>query len=277
MFAHLITDMNTFNNRGGRTLPTFHPDGSPNVAPGLLEVLSRSLGRTVTATDLSAYVAGVSAHPEYVDMFSKPLHFSGNRVPITADAMLWDEAVAIGYNIIWLHTYGQRGTPPMGVSHLMDAPQGEYTLPSYDESVGVNMPEKVTYDENTHTIHLGAGRWSNVAPEVWSYTVGGVQVIDSWVGYRRRNPKGRKSSPLDEIITTSWLTEWSRQFSELLAVLTHLVHLEGKQHDLLHAVVKGDLLSREELEADGVRWPQATSDRVPKYSLKEGDKFFIQQ
>src|SRR5699024_4047275 len=115
------------------------------------------------------------------------------------------------------------------------------------------------------------------ATEVWSYTVGGVQVIDSWVGYRRKKPKGRKSSPLDEIITTSWPTEWSRQFSELLAVLTHLVYLEKKQSDLLHAVVEGDLLSRDKLEADGVRWPKMKRDRVPKYPLEEGDDFFLKQ
>ena len=277
MFAHLITDMHTFNNRGGRALPTFHPDGSPNVAPGLLETLSAALDRTVTATDLSAYVAGISAHPEYVDMFSEPLHFSGNHVPITANAALWDAAVEVGYNIIWLHTYGHRGKPMPGISRIMDTPQEGYTLPSYDEAVGANMPEKATYDEATRTIHLGDGRWSNVAPEVWSYAVGGVQVIDSWVGYRRKKPKGRKSSPLDEIITTSWPTEWSRQFSELLAVLTHLVHLEKKQSDLLHAVVEGDLLSRDKLEADGVRWPKTNRDRVPKYPLEEGDDFFLKQ
>lgn len=277
MFSHLITDMDTFNNRGGRTLPTFQPDGSPNVAPGLLEALSAALDRTVTATDLSAYVAGVSAHPEYVDMFSEPLHYSGNHVPITADAALWDVAVEIGYSIIWLHTYGHRGQPMSGISRIMDAPQEGYTLPSYDEAVGAAMPEEATYDEATHTIHLGAGRWSNVAPEVWGYTVGGVQVIDSWVGYRRKKPKGRKSSSLNEIITTSWPTEWSRQFSELLAVLTHLVHLEKKQSDLLHAVVKGELLSRERLETDGVRWPDGEGDRVPKFSLEGGDGFFIRQ
>lgn len=275
MFSHLITDMDTFNNRGGRTLPTFHPDGSPNVAPGLLEALSVAFDQAVTATDLSAYVAGISAHPDYVDMFSEPLHFSGNHVPITADAALWDAAVEVGYNIIWLHTYGHRGKPMPEVSRIMDAPPKGYTLPSYDEAVGANMPEKATYDEATRTIHLGDGRWSNVAPEVWGYTVGGVQVIDSWVGYRRKNPKGRKSSPLDEIITTSWPTEWSRQFSELLAVLTHLVHLEGKQCDLLHEVVKGDLLSRDQLETQGVQWPAESRDRKPKHSLRQDDTTLV--
>lgn len=277
MFSHLITDMHTFNNRGGRTLPTFHPDGSPNVAPGLLEALSAALDRTVTATDLSAYVAGVSAHPKYVEMFSEPLHFSGNHVPISADAALWDAAVEIGYNIIWLHTYGHRGKPMPGLSRIMDAPQKGYTLPSYDKAVGTAMPEKVTYDEDARTIHLGAGRWSNVDPEVWSYTVGGVQIIESWVGYRQQKPKGRKSSPLDEIITITWPTEWSRQFSELLAVLTHLVHLEDKQRHLLHAVVKGDLLSRDRLEAEGVQWPAEKRDRKPKFPFEKDDDSLITQ
>ena len=63
------------------------------------------------------------------------------------------------------------------------------TLPTYDTAVGVGMPDYVTYDEKTQTIHLGKGTWSNVSPAVWSYTVGGHSTIKSWVGYRRKNLK----------------------------------------------------------------------------------------
>lgn len=50
-----------------------------------------------------------------------------------------------------------------------------------------------------------------------------------------------------------------------------------KQSELLHAVVEGDLLSRDKLEADGVCWPKTNRDRVPKYLLEEGDDFFVTQ
>ena len=59
--------------------------------------------------------------------------------------------------------------------------------------------------------------------------------------------------------------------------LTALIYLEKKQRELLHAVVEGDPLSRDKLEADGVCWPKTNRDRVPKYLLEEGDDFFVTQ
>ena len=199
MFSSLIPDKHSFNNRGGRALPMLHPDGQPNVALGLLTALSRHFGREITVEELTAYIAGISAHPGYVEVFEKELHYSGNRVPMTADVELWDKAVEIGQFIIWLHTFGDRGHAPNNAQTLFDI-ESTLPLPTYDTAVGVGMPDDVTYDEKTQTIHLGKGTWSNVSPAVWSYTVGGNSTIKSWVGYRRKKPKGRKSSPLDDKI-----------------------------------------------------------------------------
>jgi len=102
------------------------------------------------------------------------------------------------------------------------------------------MPEDVTYDETAQTISPGSGSWSNVLPAVWGYTVGGNSTIKSWVGYRQKKPKGKRSSPLDDIITTSWPTQWSRQFHELLVTLTHLVQLEDEQKQLLETIIAGE-------------------------------------
>ena len=251
-------------SEGGRALPMLHPDGQPNVALGLITALSRHFGREVTAEELTAYIAGISAHPGYVEAFEKELHYSGNRVPLTADVELWDRSVEIGQLIIWLHTFGDRGHAPNNAQTLFDV-ESTLPLPIYDTAVGVGMPEDVTYDEKTQTIHLGKGTWSNVSPAVWSYTVGGNSIIKSWVGYRRKKPKGRKSSPLDDIITTSWPTQWSRQFHELLVTLTHLVQLEAEQKELLEQIIAGEQLTKDELSSLGVQWPTENKDRKPHF------------
>lgn len=265
MFSSLIPDMDSFKgSEGGRALPMLHPDGQPNVAPGLLTALSRHFGREITAEELTAYIAGISAHPGYVEAFDEELHYSGNRVPLTADVELWDKAVEIGQFIIWLHTFGDHGHTPNNVKNLFDV-ESTLPLPTYDTAVGVGMPDDVTYDEKTQTIHLGKGTWSNVSPAVWSYTVGGNSTIKSWVGYRRKKPKGRKSSPLDDIITTSWPTQWSRQFHELLVTLTHLVQLEDEQKELLEQIIAGEQLTKDELSFLGVQWPTENKDRKPHF------------
>lgn len=264
MFSSLIPDKHSFNNRGGRALPMLHPDGQPNVALGLLTALSQHFGREITVQELTAYIAGISAHPGYVETFDEELHYSGNRLPLTADVELWDKAVEIGQFIIWLHTFGDRGHAPNNAQTLFDV-ESTLPLPTYDTAVGVGMPDDVTYDEKTQTIHLGKGTWSNVSPAVWSYTVGGNSTIKSWVGYRRKKPKGRKSSPLDDIITTSWPTRWSRQFHELLVTLTHLVQLEDEQKELLEQIIAGNQLTKDELASSGVQWPTENKDRKPHF------------
>ena len=265
MFSSLIPDMNSFKGSdGGRALPMLHPDGQPNVAPGLLAALSERFGREITVQKLTAYIAGISAHPGYVEAFDEELHYSGNRVPLTVDVELWDKAVEIGQFIIWLHTFGDRGHAPNNAKSLFDV-ESTLPLPTYDTAVGVGMPDDVTYDETTQTIYLGKGSWSNVSPAVWNYTVGGNSTIKSWVGYRRKKPKGRKSSPLDDIITTSWPTQWSRQFHELLVTLTHLIQLEAEQKELLEQIIAGEQLTKDELAFHGVQWPAENKDRKPHF------------
>jgi len=190
-------------------------------------------------------------------------------VPLTVDVELWDKAVEIGQFIIWLHTFGDRGHAPNNAKSLFDV-ESTLPLPTYDTAVGVGMPDDVTYDETTQTIYLGKGSWSNVSPAVWNYTVGGNSTIKSWVGYRRKKPKGRKSSPLDDIITTSWPTQWSRQFHELLVTLTHLIQLEAEQKELLEQIIAGEQLTKDELAFHGVQWPAENKDRKPHFP---GDLF----
>lgn len=269
MFSELMPDMNYFNNRGGRVLPIHHPDGSPNVASGFLSVLSDQLGFNVTVEQVAAYIAAVTAHPAYVTRFTEELTHYSNRIPLTVRTGLWEQSLQLGQTVIWLQTFGKRGVAPEGVSSIFDAFTGS-DLPVYETSVGSSMPESVTYSAATRTLFLGKGSWTNVDPRVWNYTVGGVPVIESWVGYRRKKPKGKRSSPLNDLITTNWPSQWSREFSELLAVLTHLVHLEDQQADLLEKVLDGPLLNTDELENLGVQWPETAKDRKPRMA---GDLF----
>lgn len=260
-FSSLIPDKHFFKgSEGGRALPMLHPDGTPNTAPELLTALSKHFEQEIAVEELTAYIAGISAHPGYVEVFDEELHYSGNRVPITADLELWDQAVEIGQFIIWLHTFGDRGRAPNDAPSVFKV-DSALPLPTYDKPVGNDMPEDVSYDEKTQTITLGDGAWSNVAPAVWNYAVGGNSTIKSWVGYRRKKPKGRKSSPLDDIITTSWPTQWSKQFHELLVTLTHLVQLEEQQKELLEKIIAGEQLTKDELSSCGVQWPIENKDR----------------
>src|SRR6185437_15339427 len=79
-----------------------------NLSPDLLALLADSYGRPVSGEDVMAYLAAVLAHPGFTARFQPDLVQPGLRVPLTADAGLFEEAVALGREVIWLHTYGER-------------------------------------------------------------------------------------------------------------------------------------------------------------------------
>ena len=59
-----------------------------------------------------AYLAAVMAHPGYTRRFQDDLVQPGLRLPLTQDAGLFAEAVAVGEEVIWLHTFGERYADP---------------------------------------------------------------------------------------------------------------------------------------------------------------------
>lgn len=266
VFSSLIPDFDAFNNRGGRTLPVLHPDGSPNVAPSLLDALAGILGRAVSARDVTAYVAGVVAHPGFTLRFADELTTPGIRVPMTPDPHLVAEAVRLGEQVVWLHTYGERFTGTGRPSHDVRFPHGDARQPLAQTAI-TTMPTDVTYDAARQVVELGNGEFGPVPPAVWGYTVGGKNVIKSWVNYRKAEPGGKKTSPLDHVHADAWDPDWTTEFFDLLTVLTCLVELEPAQADLLERIVGGSLLTKDVLQTAGVLWPAIPADRKPHYSL----------
>jgi len=269
VFSALIPDMHHFNNRGGRTLPSLHPDGSPNLAPGLVRALSATLGHEVTAPDVLAYVAGVVTHPAFTQTFADELATPGIRVPLTTDPGLWAEAVALGEQVVWLHTYGETFTGLDRTHGSIRYPHGDARQPLSLTPI-TTMPETMTYDLGRAVVALGDGEFGPVTPEVWDYAVGGRNVLKSWFNYRKKVPGGKKTSPLDYIHVDVWDPDWTTEFIDLLTVLTRLVELEPAQADLLERILAGSLLTMDDLRVAGVRWPTAAGDRKPHRGIEAG-------
>lgn len=270
--SSLIPDMHCFNNRGGRVHPLYHPDGSANLVKGLLPALSERLGTEVRAQDLVYYLAAITGHPGYVRTFEENLQEAGIRVPLTADLGLWEQAVFLGSSIVWLQTYGEAGRSLPGLANIREAGQG-YRMPVYERAMSREMPEakpswepSVTIGDRTYeqTMVFGDALWSGLDRRVFDYMVGGKKVIDSWAGYRLKNPQGKRTSPLNDIVQETWPREWSAELHDLLSVLTHLVNLEERQEELLASVLARPLISLHDLEEGGVTFPETSRERKPR-------------
>lgn len=274
LFSVDMPDQNAFNNRGGRTSPLYHPDGTSNVAPGLLTTLSTQLERDISASDLLAYIAGISGHPGYVDHFDDDLTTPGIRVPLTTDATLWDQAVLLGQEVLWLESYGRAYQDQQAGrgENVRERPNVKHA--EYLKAIKV-MPETLTYEASTRELRVGDGTFGPVSQEVADYEVGGVNVLKQWFGYRKKDPTGLITTDLDRINSTKWVPEWSTQLLEILSVLTQLTSLHEAQKIVLASVAGAPTFGRDELLQAGVKWPvdeKGSRDRKVR-EVKEGTLF----
>ncbi|MFI1964067.1 type ISP restriction/modification enzyme [Streptomyces pathocidini] len=265
----LLPDTHHFNGRGGKVMPLFHPDGTPNVPPGLLAHLATALGLPkVTVHELAAYTVAVAGHRGFTERFTEDLLTPGVRVPLTRDPHLWNEAVHVGSAVLWASTYGELYAAPEDGRPAGDIryPQGDPRQVRYQQAVGQALPAGIRYAEMTETLHLGPGEFGPVPPEVWAYDVGGMQIVKKWFGYRKASPNSRKTSPLDDIHAETWPAQWSTELMELLSALRRLVELESVQQDLLERIVVGAVITESDLAKSGVL-PVAPKIRKPRRDL----------
>jgi hypothetical protein len=258
--TNLIPDLDHFHGRGGRVHPLWcdRRAKESNIKPALLAQLADTYAREVTPEDMMAYLAAIMAHPAFTARFATDLVQPGLRVPITADAGLFGEAVLLGREVIWLHCYGERFYDP-AADRPKSAPRlpkeqmptipAEGMIPSAPEP----LPETMEYDPVTRRLHVGRGHIENVAPQMWAYEVSGKPVLRHWFSYRKRERTKpqigdrRPPSPLDRIQPEGWLAEYTTDLLDLLNVLGRLIALEPAQADLLDSVCAGALISRDKL------------------------------
>ncbi len=264
-FTELIPDQHHYKgNFGGRAFPLWRTADAKasNIKPALLAHLTKSYGTRVTPEDAMAYIAAVLAHPAFTARFQKDLVRPGLRVPLTADAALFAKAVALGREVVWLHTYGERfadprdgrpfGAPRLPKDKAPFIPK-DGAIPGAPEP----LPDDMHYDADKRRLHIGRGHIDNVPPEVWAYEVSGMNVLRQWFSYRKRDRSRpiigdrRKPSPLGDIQPEHWPHEYTADLIDLLNVLGRLVALEPRQAALLDEILRGDMEDNAKLSAAG--------------------------
>ncbi|MER5860076.1 type ISP restriction/modification enzyme [Streptomyces sp900105245] len=269
-FTCLIPDNHHFKGtEGGRVIPLYRdPQGvQPNITPGLLAKISEVLTRAVTPEDLLAYIACTAAHPGYTERYQEELRSRGVRIPLTRVPALWEQAVEIGKEVLWLHTYGQRYSDdhsgrPHAEPRLPEGERPKNLTPIGEGSDG--FPEVIDYDESTHTLNVGGGTIAPVSPEVWNYRIGGVAVVNKWFGFRKRVPDVEWQTPLNDEVPTEWPLEYTTELLDLLNVLGLLVAIESKQARLLGEIAIGPKIGVDELTQSGVLPPPPSATKEPK-------------
>ena len=209
-----------------------------------------------------AYIAAVSAHPNYTARFAADLVRPGLRVPITADGATFAEAAELGRSVIWLHTYGERfadpargrpSAPPRLPKDKAPRIPKEGVIPPNRDA----MPDTIDYDPATARLLVGRGYVERVTPAMWAYEVSGKHVIRQWFSYRKSNRERpiigdrRPPSKLGDIQPDHWLAEYTTDLINLLHVLGLLIDLEPSQATLLARLCSGPTILADELHSAG--------------------------
>lgn len=254
----LIPDLHHFSGRGAKdTVPLYRTADAveANVTPGLLETLGSAYKRDVAPEDFLAYIYGVLAQPTFTERFESELETRELRVPVTKDVALFEQVRATGARLLWLHTYAERFIPaeqthgrvPPGAVKCVKAIHGDTD----------GYPEKFAYDDASRTLHIGAGEFAPVTPEVYEFEVSGLRVVQSWLKYRMKKGAGKKSSPLDDVRPERWTSQLTTDLLELLWVLEATITGYPEQARLLDAVIEHDCFQTDELPPvpDAMRKP----------------------
>jgi hypothetical protein len=278
-FTGLIPDLDHYKGSfGGRVHPLWRERTATqsNIKPALLTHLATVYGQPVTAEDMMAYLAAVMAHPAFTARFAADLIRPGLRVPMTADASLFAEAVRLGSEVIWLHCYGERFSNPEA-NRPRQTPrlpkEAAPFIPAHGmiPSAPEPLPDTMEYDPATKRLKIGKGYVDNVMPEMWAYEISGKQVLWHWFSYRRRDRSRpiigdrRPPSPLDSVQPESWLPEYTTDLLDLLHVLGRVIELEPAQADLLNRICASPLLGTDELHSAG-----AFTDAADKFVPTKG-------
>jgi hypothetical protein len=245
---------------GGRVFPLWSDNASTqhNFRPKLLQFLGKTYGKGVSAEELMAYIAAIAAHPDFTARFQEDLSTPELHVPLTADVKTFDDAVAIGRRVIWLHTFGDRMVDsengrPAEPPRLPPESRPRISAAGAIPDDPAAMPDSIDYDAAKKRLLVGQGYIDKVPPEVWRYEVSGKQVLLQWFSYRKAHRERpiigdrRPPSPLGDIQPNHWLSEYTTELINVLNVLGLLVELEPVQAALLDKVCSGPLISADEL------------------------------
>ena len=113
----------------------------------------------------------------------------GLRIPITAERALFDEAVVLGREVVWLQTFGER----FGVRTARQGRRASPTTSLQSRPAGrcpVNCPACRTNWRTTpprEGLRLARVLSPTSSPEVWAYEVSGKNVLSQWWSYRRQD------------------------------------------------------------------------------------------
>lgn len=163
---------------------------TPNLNPKVVTEMEKNLELTFqpfsaaaqsddafTPEDIFHYIYAILHSPTYRQRYAEFLKTDFPRVPLTSDAVLFRDLVALGEKLVGLH--------------LLESPAVGQFITRYpvagDNTVAKGYPKYVPPKANeAGRVYINKTQYfDGITPELWEFQIGGYQVLDKWLKDRR--------------------------------------------------------------------------------------------
>lgn len=193
------------NDASTDLLDATQTDPKPNLAPEFVEALTKAVGHTFTPEDTLAYIYALLYAPSYRSRYADFLKRDFPRVPLTTDRKLFDALVAIGRELIALHTLDTTllritGFDVAGSNEVVkvrfaaDAvtPASDAPPPRPSPARGGGGQDNAgkmrdgEEGEATGRVYINDAQYFDGVPQaVWEMHIGGYRVAEKWLKDRK--------------------------------------------------------------------------------------------
>jgi len=164
----------------------------PNIEAHFMSQLTECFGSIASPENIFAYVYAVLESAAYARRYVEFLKTDFPRVPFTKDRDTFLKLADLGQQLIDLHLMRSPG---------LDNPISHFC------GKGDGAVEKVEYDADRGRVSINSTQYfDGVTPDLWSYQVGGYQVLAKWL----KDRKGRFLTSTDTIHYSRIVTALSR-------------------------------------------------------------------
>lgn len=167
-----------FEEKPGERRPNLNPDFVRDLT---LALSLKGVGRdapTISPEQIFFYCYGIMHSETYRKDYEEFLKIDFPRIPFTKDYNLFLEISKIGEEIGKLHLLE---------SPLLDNPIADYPIQ------GEHLLKKPVYDKKTQRLYINDEQYfGNVPEEVWQFVIGGYQVLDKYLKYRKNRKLSRE-------------------------------------------------------------------------------------
>jgi len=183
---YLYTAKEQKSKRSGVVMMVFEPpaqygkaDKIPNIAPEIVEILTKSYKKTPSPEEILHYIYGIFYSNVYRTKYAEFLKIDFPRIPFTKEYKLFSNIAEYGERLVDLHLLK---------SAEIDPPIAKF------QGEGDNKIVQLKYNEEGKVYINEIQYFEGITKEVWQYQIGGYHVCDKWL----KDRKGR-SLLLDDI------------------------------------------------------------------------------